>query len=107
MPNKNNEQPVFMVNQSQIDPSTDSQTQLALAKYELIYSIIGQLLGLVCVLGGMLLFFNGIVGTTSWTAKILGAESQITDAAPGAILFIVGVFFVFITRYKFEHKKAK
>ena len=35
-----------------------------------------------------------------WTAKFLGASSQILDAAPGAVLFIVGLFIVFVTRYK-------
>lgn len=97
---------VFIVNQSFIDPSTDSNTQLSLAKYEFIYSVIGLVLGLVCVLGGIALFLNGIVGSTSWTAKFLGAESTITDAAPGVVLFIVGLYFVLITRYKFVHKKA-
>ena len=38
-------------------------------------------------------------GHTSWTARFLGAKSQITDAAPGAVLFIVGLFTVFFTRY--------
>lgn len=103
---KENETRVFMVNQSFIDPSTDPNTQLSLAKYELFYSIIGLALGLVCVLGGIGLFLNGVAGSTSWTAKFFGAESAITDAAPGAILFVVGLFFVFITRYKFAHKKA-
>jgi len=27
------------------------------------------------------------------------AESSINDAAPGAVLFVVGLFFVLITRY--------
>jgi hypothetical protein len=73
------------VNQSFIDPKTDKETQLGLAKYELIYAVIGQILGLASIIGGITLFLNGIAGTTSWTAKILGAESTITDAAPGAI----------------------
>ncbi|SBS38044.1 hypothetical protein MSP8886_04369 [Marinomonas spartinae] len=99
-------QRTFVVNQTHIDPSTESGTQLTLAKYELIYAIIGQVLGLVCILGGLALFLNGIAGSTNWTAKIFGAESTITDAAPGAILFIVGLFLVWVTRYKFSHKKA-
>ncbi|PML05964.1 hypothetical protein [Vibrio lentus] len=66
-----------------------------------------QVLGLVCVLGGIALFLNGVAGTTSWSAKILGVESTITDAAPSAILFIIGLLFVFVTRYKFVHKKIQ
>ncbi|ENF8746773.1 hypothetical protein ABRI18_000339 [Vibrio fluvialis] len=104
--NKDKNQRVFVVNNSIVDPKTDNQTQLSLAKYELINAILGQFLGLVCILGGVALFFNGVAGSTSWTAKILGAESTITDAAPGVVLFIVGLFFVVVTRYKFVHKKA-
>ena len=96
----------LVTNQSFVDPSADKNTQLALAKFELIYALIGLVLSLVCVMGGVILFLNGVVGTTNWTAKILGAESTVTDAAPGAILFIVGLFFAFITRYKFVHKEA-
>ena len=70
-----------------------------LSKHQLIYSLAGLFLGLVCVLGGVALFINGIAGSTSWTAKIVGAESNISDAAPGAVLFIVGLFMVVASRY--------
>ncbi|WP_166638712.1 hypothetical protein [Paraglaciecola marina] len=54
MNNKNKkEDRVFAVNYSQVDPKTDQNTQLALAKMELTYAIIGQVLGLVCILGGI------------------------------------------------------
>lgn len=66
------------------------------------YSLIGLFLGLVCILGGIALFLHGVTGTTSWTASLLGAESQIHDAAPGTILFVVGIFYVLITRFRFE-----
>lgn len=92
---------------SLVDHSTDNRTQLALAKYQLIYSIIGLVLGLSSMLGGIVLFIKGVSGTMNWTAQILGAESNIVNAAPGAVLFIVGLFVVFITRYKFKHIKAK
>lgn len=94
----------LVVNQTHVDPSTDKETQLGLAKIELIYSVIGQFLGLCCILGGLTLFLSGVTGSTHWTTKIFGAESTISDAAPGAKLFIVGLFFVIVTRYKFSHK---
>ena len=68
--------------------------------YQFIYSMAGLVLGLTCIIGGIVLFLHGVTGSTSWTAKILGAESKISDAAPGAILFIVGIFLVFITKYE-------
>ena len=74
-------------------------TVKTLSTHQLIYSVAGLILGFACVIGGIILFLNGVVGSTSWTAKFLGAESNISDAAPGAVLFIVGLFIVFITRY--------
>ncbi|SRR5258707_9491265 len=67
-------------------------------KNEYRYATLGLVLGLCAILGGTILALHGIVGHASWTAGLLGFESKINDAAPGAILFIVGVFFVFITK---------
>ena len=71
-------------------------------RHRLIYSIGGLALGLICVLGGMILFLKGISGSTSWTASLLGLNSKINDAAPGSVLFVVGIFLVFITKHKVD-----
>jgi hypothetical protein len=76
-----------------------------LSKHQLLYSMAGLVVGAGCMLGGIVLFLNGVTGSTSWTAKLLGAESQLSDAAPGAVLFIVGVFVVLITKYAFNVRK--
>ena len=73
-----------------------------LSSHQLIYSMTGLILGIACVIGGVALFLFGVVGNTSWNASILGSTSTITDAAPGAVLFIVGLFIVVSTRYKFR-----
>jgi hypothetical protein len=74
---------------------------LALAiKGEYQYGKLGLILGVMAILGGVILGLNGVAGSTSWTAKILGLESKINDAAPGVVLFVVGIFFVFITKPK-------
>ncbi len=70
-----------------------------LSRHQLIYSTLGLVLGLACVIGGVVLFFAGVTGRMSWTAKFLGASSEMLDAAPGAVLFVVGLFVVFVTRY--------
>jgi archaellum biogenesis protein FlaJ (TadC family) len=75
------------------------------SKHQLVYSILGLILGLVCIIGGVLLFLAGVTGAMSWTAKFLGASSEIFDAAPGAVLFIVGLFVVFITRYELKSRR--
>lgn len=83
------------------DPSTYQRFSL----YSLVYSLSGLVLGTVCIIGGIMLFLNGIVGSTNWTAKVLGVESRISDAAPGAVLFIVGLFIVVVTRFNIRVRK--
>jgi len=72
-------------------------------RHKLIYSISGLVLGLICILSGLVLFLNGISGATSWTASLFGFNSKISDAAPGSVIFIVGIFFVLITRHNGLH----
>ncbi len=69
-------------------------------RYQFIYSLAGLILGLAYIIGGIILFLAGVSGNMSWFAEFLGAESAILDAAPGAVLFIVGLFIVWITRFK-------
>lgn len=73
--------------------------------YQVVYSLAGLILGLVCMIGGIILFLRGVTGSTSWTADILGTKSSIADAAPGVILFIVGLFIVLITKFDVSIKK--
>ncbi|MEE9597875.1 MAG: hypothetical protein V3V96_13960 [Acidiferrobacterales bacterium] len=70
-----------------------------ISQKQLKYSLCGIALGFICILGGIHLFMNGIYGSTSWTTKVLGSESYISDAAPGAILFFAGLFIILITRF--------
>lgn len=100
------DQAQLVVNTS-ISPRTDAALQRDLARYQLIYSIAGLGLGLTCTIGGMVLFLMGVAGALDWYASMLGFESKITQAAPGAVLFVVGLFVVWITRYKFRHVPVK
>lgn len=104
MARKNSNKEMY-IGYTQVDPKTTDETQLGLAKMEFYNSQIGKFLGAICIIGGVVLFLNGISGSSSWTAKFLGAESKLTEAAPGIILFVIGLFVVFISRYKFVHKK--
>ena len=76
-----------------------------ISKHQYIYSITGLVGGLLCILSGIILFILGISGRISWTASLLGAKSELIDAAPGGLLFIIGIFVIFITRYKIKIKK--
>lgn len=94
---------IFVVNETAVTPDTDVLLQQILARYQLYYSIAGLVLGLVCMLGGIFLFIQGVTGAAEWYANVLGLESRISQAAPGAILFVVGLAVVYCTRYKFKH----
>lgn len=83
----------------------DPQTYQEIARLHLIYSLSGLVLGLACLLGGIVLCLHGVVGSTSWTAKFVGAESNISDATPGVVLFVVGLFVVWVTRFSVKVQK--
>ena len=76
------------------------------AVFQFIYSVGGLVLGLACTLGGIVLFLHGVTGSTNWSAKILGANTTVSDAAPGVILFLVGLLIVFITRFVIKPSTA-
>ena len=66
---------------------------------QLIYSLAGLTLGLACVIGGILLFFHGVAGSSSWVGQFIGVQSKLSDAAPGTVLFVVGLLVVWLTRF--------
>lgn len=75
------------------------------ARYQLIYSLVGLVFGISCVIIGMVLVIRGVTGSSSWTASFIGLQSNISDAPPGVILFVVGLFVVYVT--KFDVKRGK
>jgi hypothetical protein len=77
----------------------------AIVRHQLIYSLSGLTLGLACVVGGLILTLYGVTGSAGWTAKVLGLESKLSDAAPGVVLFIVGLFVVWATRFSVKSRK--
>lgn len=70
-----------------------------LARLQLIYALAGLVFGIGCIVGGLGLFLHGVVGATSWVGEMIGFQSRLADAAPGTILFIVGLAVVWVTRF--------
>ncbi len=83
--------------------ASNPELQKLVAKYRLIYSIVGLVLGFICIILGSLLVLSGVAGNSNWTASFIGMESILTDASPGIILFVVGLFVVRATKFKFRH----
>lgn len=97
---------VVIPNDLNSDPNQSSKNKNSVVKlwddatrFQYFYSMAGLVVGLLCIIGGLVLFLHGITGSTSWTAKFLGLESTLSDAAPGVVLFVIGFFIVWITRY--------
>jgi hypothetical protein len=74
-------------------------------KNQFIYSIIGLVLGLICILLGAFLCYAGITGTSDWTIKLFGLESNLFKATPGVILFVIGFLVIWLTKYDVKTRK--
>jgi hypothetical protein len=70
-----------------------------MARLQLIYALAGLIFGMACVVGGLGLFLHGVYGSSSWVGSFIGIQSKLADAAPGTILFIVGLMVVWLTRF--------
>lgn len=77
------------------DPGTWQQAVKEQGKY----SRAGLAAGVVCILLGVVLFLLGVTGNIQWSASVLGFSSKLTDAAPGAVLFVVGVIVIVVTAF--------
>ena len=84
----------------------NTSTMLRAVQLQFYYSMAGLVLGLLCIIGGIVLFVLGINGSITWITKLSEVESSLYDAAPGAVLFIVGVLVVWITRFIVKHKNS-
>jgi len=78
---------------------TDREFWRQASVFQFIYSVLGLVLGLACAFCGVMLFFHGIAGSSNWAMKVIGVQSHVCDAAPGVILFVIGLFVVYVTRY--------
>jgi len=74
-------------------------------RLEFMYALAGLIVVLICILGGIVLFLLGVTGSMSWTLEMLGAKSNLLDAAPGAVLFVVGLFLARVTRFDVKVSK--
>lgn len=72
--------------------------------FQFIYSLIGLIIGSACVIAGILFFLHGVGNSTSWTTNIIRVETNISDAVTGVILFIAGLFIVWITKFSINTK---
>ena len=75
------------------------------AHQHFVYSLLGLIIGLICVIFGIILIIGGYGASTNFVIKLLDAKAELSDAIPGTILFIIGIFFVLATRYNIKIHK--
>jgi hypothetical protein len=90
----------FGIENVQIPSNAPVEILKAAVQNEYRYSLLGLIFGAACILGGLILFINGVAGTTNWTVEALGLTSRLNDAAPGAVLVAVGALIVWVTRHQ-------
>ena len=75
-----------------------------LAKREGNKAIFGLIIGLICVVGGLVLIYAGVEGSIDWSLKALGLESKLAKASPGALAIVAGVIIIWFTRFSYKVK---
>ena len=76
-----------------------------LAKAQLLYSFVGLVLGIFVMVLGCILLYLGITGETKFVAETIGIKAELSDAAPGTLLIVVGLVVVVVTKFKFTIRK--
>ncbi len=87
-----------------VEKGRSDEYWLKTTKYHFLYSIFGFIIGIFCVIAGVILFLHGAISNTSWTTKILSLEIELTDQAPGLAFGILGLLIIFVTRFKVKSK---
>ena len=63
--------------------------------YKLVYAISGLVIGIACIAVGVILILNKLTGSTIETVK----RSELISVTPWAVLFIIGLLVIVVTRY--------
>jgi hypothetical protein len=80
--------------------STPAAPEIAAVKSGHHYTLVGIVVGVVMVLLGGGVFYLGITGVVTWPASALGFTSQLVNASPGIVLFVVGLVAIWSSRRK-------
>jgi hypothetical protein len=80
--------------------STPAAPDVAAVKSGHHYTLVSILAGVIMVLLGGGVFYLGITGVVTWPASALGFTSQLVNASPGIVLFVVGLVAIWSSRRK-------
>jgi hypothetical protein len=83
-----------------IQGSVSDHVIVQLSRFQFMYSLIGMILGVICMIGGIVLCLASVGGATDWSIKILQFNSKLAKAAPGVMLFVAGVVITYVTSFR-------
>lgn len=72
--------------------------------FQFVYSIVGLLLGIGCIITGIILLIKGILLKQDFNIKVFNFESNLTNTSVGVILFLIGILVIFITKFSIKAK---
>jgi hypothetical protein len=98
----------YILKNVEVPPNaTKSSFWTKVVKYEFVYALIGLSIGLICIIGGAFLFLIGISGNLNLKLEIFGMKGNLSNAMPGAVLFLIGLFVIGITKFTVKIKNNK
>jgi hypothetical protein len=78
-----------------------------ITRYHFVYAILGLFIGALTILGGLILFLNGVTGKVSLITKTFGVRTEVPDAAPGVVFAVVGAWIVYVTRFEIGRRPSR
>ncbi|MDQ6885167.1 MAG: hypothetical protein M3077_13190 [Candidatus Dormibacteraeota bacterium] len=48
-----------------------------------------------------------MAGSSSWVGQVIGLQGKLSDAAPGTVLFVVGLLVVWVTRFDIRVRRGQ
>lgn len=76
-------------------------------RYEYWYGWLGLILGIGLIIFGAVLVINGVTGNASIVLTLTGGTISVPDAPIGAVLMVVGVAVIWITRPRVTTDRRK
>lgn len=71
-------------------------------RFRFVYAILALITGTITILSGLILFLNGVTGRLTWIVKSPGATSELSNAAPGVVFVLAGIYIIYLTRFEPE-----
>ena len=93
------------VEEVELDPAAPIEAQKDMVKAESENAKGGRLVGLLILALGVLLAVVGVTGVTDLSAEGSGMKVVLKNAAPGALLMLIGLAVIWRTNLSIKHKK--